>query len=451
MALDEEAIRGADRADVDAARRSGLRWRVLILVIGPGILTMLGENDGPSMISYAATGRTFGFSAFLPFIVVTFAAAAVCQEMCMRVGAVTGRGHGELVLRRYGPWWGWFAAVDLSVTNFVTLVAEFVALRLGFSFFGIGAPLAIACGVGLVVCNLAGRRYRRWERGALCLAAFNALFVVAALLAHPTLGQIGESSTVAPLVDRPGTALLLVVSTIGATITPWMVFFQQSAVVDKGLTTADLRQGSADVVVGSLAAALCAVGAYVAAAAARGASGGSGVAGLVAAPARSIFAVGLIEAGALAILTISASSAYAVGECIGLPHSFNARATRARAFYSLNVAMPAIAGALVLVPRLPLVAVALDANALATILLPVTLVFLLLLANDRALMGAYANGPLRNILGLGVSALVVSAGVAWALVSFAHLGGVGPGIVQAKPPGFSSPQVVRSWSGITMP
>ena len=125
---------------------------------------MLGENDGPSMISYAATGATYGLGLFLPFILLTFAMAVVCQEMCMRVGAVTHRGYGQLVLERFGPLWGYFSAGDLILTNLVTLIAEFVAIRIGLSFFHIGAGVAALLGVALVALTISGGRYRRWER-----------------------------------------------------------------------------------------------------------------------------------------------------------------------------------------------------------------------------------------------------------------------------------------------
>src|SRR5579859_6486296 len=119
----EDRDRSADRARVYEARAQGRRWYLLWLLVGPGILAMLGENDGPSMISYATTGSTYGLGFFLPFIVVTFAMAFVCQEMCMRVGAVTHRGYGQLVLERYGAVWGWLAAGGLLVADLGTLGA----------------------------------------------------------------------------------------------------------------------------------------------------------------------------------------------------------------------------------------------------------------------------------------------------------------------------------------
>ena len=139
LLTDEDTARSHDRARVHHARTHRKRWYLLWLLVGPGILAMLGENDGPSMIAYASDGAQYGLGFFVPFIPILFAMAYVCQEMCMRVGAVTHRGYGELVLQRYGRVWGWFGAGDLTLTNLVTLVAEFVSIRVGLSYFHLGA------------------------------------------------------------------------------------------------------------------------------------------------------------------------------------------------------------------------------------------------------------------------------------------------------------------------
>ncbi|MCL2769878.1 MAG: divalent metal cation transporter, partial [Solirubrobacterales bacterium] len=320
----EDLDRSLDRARVHRARAGARRWRLAWLLVGPGILAMLGENDGPSMISYAATGATYGLGFFLPFIVVTFAMAVLCQEMCMRVGAVTHRGYGELVLQRFGAVWGWFAAGDLLFTNLVTLIAEFVAIRVGMAYFHLPAWMAAALGVVLVAFTASGGRYWRWERIVLGMAIFNGLFLPAAILTAPHWGSVAHAfATFSPL---PGgsvqTFLLLLASTVGATVTPWMIFFQQGASADKGLTPRDIRHGRFDTIVGGALAAVFGCAALIAGAALVGHSGGSTAvlagAGFpealraVSAPAvGALFALGLIEAGAVAILTISASTAYA--------------------------------------------------------------------------------------------------------------------------------------------
>lgn len=427
----EDLARSRDRHRVHHARRHGRRWYLLWLLVGPGILAMLGENDGPSMISYATSGATYGLGFFLPFILVTFAMAAVVQEMTMRVGAVTHRGYGQLVLERFGRLWGWFSAGDLILTNLVTLIAEFVAIRIGLAYFHIGAGAAALLGIVLVVFTLSGGRYWRWERIVLGMAIFNGLFLLAAIMTGPNWGSVGHAvATASPL---PGgsfnTLLLLVASTIGATVTPWMIFFQQSASADKGLTPEDLRHGRYDTIAGAVLAALFGCGALIAGAALAG-HGGSNIQGLAGAGfpgalahvsgngVATLFALGLIEAGAVAVLTISASTGYAVGECIGAPHSLNNSARRAVVFYTANVGAALIAAMIILIPGVPLLSIALNANVLATVLLPVALVFLIMLAGDRKLMGEWTNGAATKRLAIAIVAFISVCGAAYAIDSF---------------------------------
>jgi Mn2+/Fe2+ NRAMP family transporter len=426
---DEDNVRSHDRSRVHHARYEKRRWRLLWLLVGPGILAMLGENDGPSMIAYASDGAQYGLGFFIPVLPILFAMAYVVQEMCMRIGAVTHRGYGELVLQRYGRVWGWFGAADLCLTNLITLIAEFVAIRVGLAYFHLGAGVAVALGLVLVVFTLSGGRYWRWERTVLGIAIFNGLFLVAAILVKPDVGSIASSFSFTPL---PGgslnTLLLLMASTIGATVTPWMIFFQQSASADKGMTPKDVRHGRYDTALGAVLAAVFGIGALVAGAALL--HHGSGIQGFAGAgfPAAlshvaggavgTVFALGLIEAGAVAILTISASTAYAAGECVGVSHSFNTSPGNAAVFYAANIGVSLLAALVILIPGAPLLSIALNANVLATVLLPVSLVFVLSLANDKALMGRWVNRRSTNAIGLVVIAFVGFCGAAYGIDSF---------------------------------
>jgi Mn2+/Fe2+ NRAMP family transporter len=427
---DEDTVRSHDRSRVHHARRHRKRWYLLWLLVGPGILAMLGENDGPSMIAYASDGAQYGLGFFVPFIPVLFAMAFVCQEMCMRVGAVTHRGYGELVLQRYGKVWGWFGAGDLTLTNLVTLVAEFVSIRVGLAYFHLGSGVAVALGLTLVVFTLSGGRYWRWERIVLGLALFNGLFLLAAILVKPHVGAIVSSLSFSPF---PGgsfnTLLLLLASTIGATVTPWMIFFQQSASADKGMTPNDVQHGRYDTAVGAVLAAIFGIGALIAGAALMS-HNGAGIQGFAGAgfpqalkhvaggTAGTVFALGLIEAGAVAILTISASTAYAAGECIGVSHSFNTSPRNAAVFYAANIGVALLAAVVILIPGAPLLSIALNANVLATVLLPVSLVFMVMLANDRDLMGPWLNKRSTNVIGITVIAFVGLCGAAYGIDSF---------------------------------
>jgi Mn2+/Fe2+ NRAMP family transporter len=430
LLTDEDHARSRDRSRVHHARHHDKRWHLMWLLLGPGILAMLGENDGPSMIAYAADGAQYGLGFFVPLIPILFAMAFVVQEMCMRVGAVTHRGYGELVLQRYGRVWGWFGAGDLCLTNLITLVAEFVAIRVGLAYFHLGSGVAVALGLALVVFTLSGGRYWRWERIVLGMALFNGLFLIAAILVKPDIAAVASSLSFTPF---PGgsfnTLLLLLASTIGATVTPWMIFFQQSASADKGLTPSDVRPGRYDTAVGAVLAATFGIGALIAGAALLS-HNGSGIQGFAGAgfpealkhvaggAVGTVFALGLIEAGAVAILTISASTAYAAGECIGVSHSFNTSPRNAAVFYAANIGVALLAAVVILIPGAPLLSIALNANVLATVLLPVSLVFMVMLANDRGLMGNWVNKRSTNAIGITVIAFVGLCGAAYGIDSF---------------------------------
>src|SRR5579864_3290747 len=260
----EDIDRAHDRERVFTARaRRGIfsRFRLLWLLVGPGILVMLGENDGPSMLSYAATGSRFGVGFFIPFVVLTFIMALVVQEMTVRLGSATHRGHAELIFDRFGPFWGWFSMIDLGIGNFLTLITEFIAIRAGLGFFGVPPWIAILSALAVLYLALVTHRYWTWERITLAAAAFNLVFVPVALLARPNWGSFAHALTTwTPL---PGgltrDTVLILLADIGATVTPWMLFFQQSATVDKGLTKGDVRFGRIDTAIGAALAATAAV------------------------------------------------------------------------------------------------------------------------------------------------------------------------------------------------
>ena len=412
LAAREHVLRARDQARISRTRASGRPLRLLWLLAGPGVLVMLGENDGPSMVSYATTGATYGVGFFVPFILCTFAMAFVVQEMTVRLGIATGRGHAELIFQRFGPAWGYFAMADLVFGNLLTLITEFIAVQAGGLYFGVPAWLSVAAGAVLVTASLGLRRYATWERVVLALAVGNLLFVPAALLAHPSAAALAHA--VAAWGPLPGgfnrTFVTLILANIGATVTPWMIFFQQSAVVDKGLTRADLPQGRLDTAIGATVAAVAGVAAVVATAPlfaahvdisrfASGADFASALRPLLGGTGATLFALGIVEAGLVAAMTISTSSSYALAETMSARHSLNLGFKQGRLFYGAAIASTLVAAAIVLVPGAPLLAMTLTVNVIATLLMAPALLFLLLLVNDREIMRDLANSWRANLAG----------------------------------------------------
>lgn len=404
----------------------GARLRLFALLAGPGVLVFLAENDAPSMLSYAATGARFGIGFFLPFVAATFALGFIVQEMAARIGAVTSHGHAELIFDRFGSFWGRFAMADLLAGNFLTLITEFIGVRAGLGFFGIPAGVAVGGAVGLVILSAATARYATWERIALGLALCNAVFVPVAILSRPDWGAVGHAMlTWSPLPGglKPDTITLLVAN-IGATVTPWMLFFQQGATADKGLDARDIGAARWDTALGSVLAAAFGIAAIIATAPlfSHGISAGDWQAAqfaeaiepYVGHAGAALFALGIFEAGAVAAIAISTSSAYAFAEVLRKPHSLNASLRDGWVFYAVLAGSSALAAAIVLLPGMPLEEVVLIVNVVAVLAMPPALVFLLLIANDPEVMGEHRNGRGWNIAGIGVTVFLVLVGLVYA-------------------------------------
>jgi Mn2+/Fe2+ NRAMP family transporter len=303
-------------------------------------------------------------------------------------------------------------------------------VQAGGLYFGVPSSLSLAAAAVLVLATLAVQRYATWERAVMAAAALNLLFIPAAFLAHPSTAALGHALVAwGPLPGGITTGFVtLILANIGATVTPWMIFFQQSAVVDKGLTAADLRQGRLDTAIGAALAAAVAVAALVAAsplflgradlsALATGADFATALKPFIGQAGATLFALGTLEAGLVAAMTISTSSAYALGETLRQRHSLNLDVAHGAWFYGSAAASVALAAGVVLIPGAPLLAITLAVNVIATLLMAPALLFLLLLVNDREIMGRWANGWRSNLAGVGIVVAIALAGCAYGLVT----------------------------------
>ncbi|MFZ0275474.1 MAG: divalent metal cation transporter [Candidatus Sulfotelmatobacter sp.] len=438
----EDVDRAHDRVRVSTARAQrgfSSRARLLWLLVGPGVLVMLGENDGPSMLSYAATGAKFGIGFFLPFVALTFCMAIVVQEMTVRLGAATHRGHAELIFERFGPFWGWFSVIDLGIGNFLTLITEFIAIRAGLGFFGVPPWMAVLIALVILYAALISHRYWTWERITLAAAAFNLIFIPVALMTHPAWHSVGHAFiTWQPLPGFNKDTVLLMLADIGATVTPWMLFFQQSATVDKGMTTKDIRFGRIDTVLGATLATAAAIATILATAPLlahhmtaenyQAAEFAQALQPIIGRFGAALFALGMVEAGIVAAITISASSAYAFGEVTHKPHSLNLPMGQGKSFYAVLTLCAVVAAAIVLIPGLPLVYVVLLVNVVAVLAMPPALVFLFMLVNDKEIMGDLVSPWWANILSSAVVFILTAAGILFGVSIiapsiFAALGG----------------------------
>jgi Mn2+/Fe2+ NRAMP family transporter len=294
----------------DIAPRRSWRARLLTLlaIMGPGLIVMVGDNDAGGVATYAQAGQNYGTSLLWTLLLLV-PVLIVNQEMCVRLGAVTGVGHARLILERFGKFWGAFSVGDLFILNFLTLVTEFIGVSLALRFFGISPLLSVpVAAVGLIAVTVTGS-FRRWERFMYGFMLVNLVAIPLALLVQPDVGTVLHDSVV-PGVQGGlnGTALLLIISIVGTTVAPWQLFFQQSNVVDKRITPRWINYERVDTVIGSVitevgAAALLIAGAFAFAntdLAGQFTDAGavaSGLAQTVGPAAGALFAIFLLDAG----------------------------------------------------------------------------------------------------------------------------------------------------------
>jgi Mn2+/Fe2+ NRAMP family transporter len=397
----------------------GRLWRYLA-VAGPGLIVAFADTEAGSITTAATSGAQFGMKLVLLQLLL-IVPLFVVQEMTVRLGTVTGKGHARLIREHYGLAWTWVSLGTMLLTNLAALVTEFIGVAGVALIFGIpAAPLVIASAVLLVGIAFSGR-YRRAEVMALGLCLLELLFIPAALAAHPDGGTLLREGLLGaqPLGNRD--YLLLVAGNIGAVIMPWMIFYQQSATVDKGLRVKDLGPARIDTAIGAILTQCIMVAVVVACAAtlyvkhisvsdaAHAALAlvpltGSKIAGIA-------FGAGLLGAALLGALVVSLATAWAFGEAFAWPCSLNAHCLKAKRFYGLYAGMVAIAAGTVLVPHLPLVRVTIWVEAFNAFVLPIVLGFLLVMANDKRILGERVNSTLGNIVAVVVAVVCVGLGL----------------------------------------
>jgi NRAMP (natural resistance-associated macrophage protein)-like metal ion transporter len=406
-----------------------LRRRLLIFfaVLGPGIIVMVADNDAGGISTYAVTGSKYGFSLLFIFILLVPMAYYV-QEMTVRLGAVTKRGHAEAIFEGFGPFWGWFSLADLAVVNWLTLVTEYIGMTAALSLFGVPPLVTVILVTAVMFGVVFSGQYWTFEKLTLVFCLFNLVYIPAALWTMetptaPAWSRVFDGFFMPhTLMGRFSVDLLFIVlANIGTTIAPWQVFFQQSAVVDKGLDVKDIKYGKWDTLAGATLTCVVAVFIIITTAAAfyyhrppiaieDARQTAEALVPLLPAGegalARKLFAIGLFDAGFLGALCISLSTSWAVGEVFGWAHSLNNSVRDAPWFYLIYLGMLLSAGAVVLIPDAPLVTITMFVQVVAVTLLPSLLLFLLLLLNDRDTMGEHVNTRWQNLANGAIVAIV---------------------------------------------
>ncbi|MDP4115828.1 MAG: divalent metal cation transporter [Bacteroidota bacterium] len=408
--------------------------KLYFIIAGPGLIVMLADNDAGGITTYAVTGAKYKYE-LLWFILLLLPVAYFVQEMTVRLGAVTKKGHAESIFYGFGPFWGWFSLIDLILTDWLTLVTEFIGMTAALSIFHIPPFITVLVVAIIMFLMVLQGSYWTWEKIAFLFCAFNLVYIPAAFIVNPTVSQV-LSGTFIPSI--PGgkfsnEIFFFLMANIGTTIAPWMIFFQQSAVVDKGMLEKDIPWGKVDTFVGSTFTVLIAMFCIVTTGTALFGHAGANEIQSAADAAHyflshgnnhlgTLLAIGLFDAGFLGAICISLASSWAFGEVFGWAHSLNLKIKEAPWFYITYMFALLTAGGVVLIPNAPLGIITLFVQVLAVTLLPAALVFLLILLNDKKIMGKYANTLTQNIINFTIVGLIIIVSTLYAVTTiFPHI------------------------------
>ena len=417
--------------DTGARTSTSARLKTLLAIVGPGLIVMVGDNDAGAFATYGQAGQSYGTKLLWTFLLL-IPVLYVNQEMVLRLGAVTGVGYAKLLLERFGRFWGAFSVINLFFINALTIVTEFIGIVLAARYLGVPKVLAVILAGLVIVLAASTGSLRRFERMAMIFCAGSLLLIPLYVLAHPPAGQMASGLVVPSIPGGSGslgTVMLLVIGIVGTTVAPWQLFFQQSYVIDKRITPRFMRYEKADLWIGILVvviggSALMGATAVAFAGTRHGqftdAAGlAAGLAAYAGHAAGAIFAVALLDASMIGAFAVSLSTAYAIGDVLGLKHSLHRGVKQAKGFYAMYAALIGLAAAVVLIPGSPLGLLTVGVQVLAGVLLPSATVFLLLLCNDKEVLGPWVNGKVTNALGVVVvGVLVVLSAILMSAVLF---------------------------------
>lgn len=389
-------------------------WLVLA-VLGPGLITASADNDAPGIATYSMAGSRYGYNFLWLLVVVTFGEVFI-QEMAARLGAVTGKGTADLIREKFGVKITLFAMICLLVANLGTTIAEFAGIAAGAELLGVSRYIVVPVTAIMIGFLVMGGSYKNVEKLLLILSLSAIAYVISAFILRPDWGEVLRSSVTPEFLFEP-TYIIAVLATIGTTITPWGIFYMQASVVDKGVDEQDYGLTKIDVIFGAIWGNIISAFIIICTGATLFLHGiqveEAEQAAMALAPlagdwAKLLFASGLVGASILAAMVLPLSTVYAITEAFGWERGLDQKRRDAPIFYGLYIAVIAASSIFVLIPGLPLFKIMLLSQSMNAILLPVLLVLVLILANDRAIMGKWKNKKFQNIFSIFLT-LMISA------------------------------------------
>ncbi|AIO39234.1 divalent metal cation transporter [Burkholderia sp. AU19243] len=412
------------------------RLRTLLAIVGPGLIVMVGDNDAGAFGTYTQAGQNYG-TTLLWTLLLLVPVLYVNQEMVLRLGAVTGVGHARLIFERFGKFWGAFSVIDLFLLNALTIVTEFIGITFVLAFFGLPKVAGVCVAAALTMAAVSTGDFRRFERFAIVLCVLSLLLVPVLVSIHPPVSQMSRDFFVPnwPAHAKLSDVMLLVIGIVGTTVAPWQLFFQQSYVIDKRITPRFMKYEKVDLWIGIVFVLIGAVAMIGFSAALFGGhpeagrftDAGGVIAGLEKYAGRTsatLFAVALLDACIIGAAAVSLSTAYAIGDVFKIRHSLHRGVSDAKGFYLVYFGIVAAAAALVLIPGSPLGLLTEAVQTLAGVLLPSATVFLLVLCNDRHVLGPWVNSTKLNVFtGAVVWVLVLLSIILTASVMYPDISG----------------------------
>ena len=395
--------------------RKKTRLLALLAALGPGIVAASAGNDAGGISTYSVDGASYGYATLWMIFVMTFSLVVV-QEMAARMGAVTGKGFAALIRERYGVRPTLFAMIALLTSNAATSVAEFAGIAAALEIFGVSRYISVPVAAVVVWLLVVRGSYRNVEKVFLALSAIFITYVFAAFFAHPDWGEVLHATFVPQFVPE-ARFVLLVIATVGTTIAPWMQFFVQSNIVDKGVSARELNYQRVDVISGVVSANIIAWFIIVTTGTVLFPLGqeisGAEQAALALAPvageyASALFAAGLLGASLLAACVLPLTAAYAVTEAFGWERGIDRSWSEAPAFNSIYTFVILFGAVLVLIPSVPLITIMVLSQAVNGVLLPFLLIFQMGIVNDRRIMGRFVNGRAFNVVAWSTIAVVIA-------------------------------------------
>lgn len=376
---------------------------VFFAVLGPGFITAMVDNDAGGIFTYSEAGAVYGYTALWTLIPITLA-LIVSQEMCSRMGAVTGKGLSDLIREEFGLRTTFVIMAVLLLVNLANVTANFAGVAGSLELFSVSRYISVPIGAALVWLLVVKGTYDSVEKVFLLASTFYVAYIVSALMVKPDWER-ALMSTVTPVIIPEAGYIAVLVGLVGTSVAPWMQFYLQAAVVEKGIDEKQYRESRVEVIVGCIVMSLIAFFIIVSSAGAIWEQGPRRIgdaaeAALALRPlgefAYLLFSAGLLSASLFAASILPLSTAYTVCEGLGFESGVNRRFNEAPTFYWLYTSLIVIGAGLVLIPGLPLVRMILFSQVLNGILLPVILVFTLLLVNRKDLMNEWVNSPLYN-------------------------------------------------------